>query len=101
VSILEHTILLVEPGIRWFQLSLASQTVCSPPKRDRRVFFVLQASTSAMDLQVEGVEPGRDITRQCVISKERDRANHTVMVASLLTCSDDRRSVSDTLYDLA
>ena len=65
------------------------------------MFIVLQMGTSAMHFEVEGVEPGGDITRQCVIAKERDRAHHAVIVARLLTSSDDRRRVSDAVYDVA
>jgi hypothetical protein len=50
-----------------------------------------------MDFEVERVKPGGDITRQCVIAKERDRASHAVIVASLLASGDDRRSVGDAL----
>ena len=54
-----------------------------------------------MHSEVEGVEPGGDITRQCVITKERDRADHGVKMSRLLTSGDDRRAVSDALYDVA
>ena len=50
---------------------------------------------------MRNVKTGRDLTRECVVAIERDRAEDAVMMPGRLACGDDRRPFIDGLEDAA